>query len=321
MNSHAPEEDCVKQPLVTFAMFAYNQEAYIREAMEGALSQTYEPLEIVFSDDRSSDRTFEIMQEVVASYKGPHLVRLRRSEKNRGLLAHINEAAQEFSGKFIVMAAGDDISHSCRTERLVKAFNSQPKAFAVYSDLVTNKCEMIEPNLSRHLQIVSLYETSVSGGGVSWGASYAYKRECFHWPHPLPEGLYSEDRILPLRAAILGELVALPEKLLFYRTPVSQGRKDCTPEGFSPLLFREHVAAVSEHLNIARREGRIGFFEMYKCKSGVWANFYLTRLTYRRSGRAAKMLARITRGVGRRLLLSKVLILGRKKSGLEDSLI
>ena len=56
------------RPLVTFALFAYNQEKYIREAVEGAFSQTYEPLEIILSDDCSSGGTFEIMQEIAAEY-------------------------------------------------------------------------------------------------------------------------------------------------------------------------------------------------------------------------------------------------------------
>jgi len=47
------------RPLVTFALVAYNQEQYIREAVEGAFAQTYEPLEIILSDDCSSDRTVE----------------------------------------------------------------------------------------------------------------------------------------------------------------------------------------------------------------------------------------------------------------------
>ena len=55
------------RPLVTFALFAYNQEQHIREAVDGAFSQTYEPLEIILSDDCSTDRTFEIMQEIETS--------------------------------------------------------------------------------------------------------------------------------------------------------------------------------------------------------------------------------------------------------------
>ena len=56
-------DNVTDRPLVTFALFAYNQEEFIREAVEGAFAQTYEPLEIILSDDCSSDRTYEIIQE------------------------------------------------------------------------------------------------------------------------------------------------------------------------------------------------------------------------------------------------------------------
>ena len=51
------------KPLITFLLVSYNQEAYIREAIEGALAQTYSPLEIVISDDCSSDATFSLIKE------------------------------------------------------------------------------------------------------------------------------------------------------------------------------------------------------------------------------------------------------------------
>jgi glycosyltransferase involved in cell wall biosynthesis len=44
--------------------------------VEGAFSQTYSPLEIILSDDCSSDRTFEIMEEMAREYQGPHLVKV-----------------------------------------------------------------------------------------------------------------------------------------------------------------------------------------------------------------------------------------------------
>ena len=53
-----------EKPLLTFAIAAFNQEAFIREAVEAAFAQTYSPLEIVLSDDCSKDRTFDIMKEM-----------------------------------------------------------------------------------------------------------------------------------------------------------------------------------------------------------------------------------------------------------------
>ena len=63
-----------ERPLVTLALFAYNQEDYVDEAIMAAFAQTYQPLEIILSDDYSSDRTFEVMQEMAREYQGPHEV-------------------------------------------------------------------------------------------------------------------------------------------------------------------------------------------------------------------------------------------------------
>ena len=62
-----------ERPLVSMTVICYRAERFVREAIEGALAQTYSPLEIIISDDASSDRTFEIIQEAVADYDWPTL--------------------------------------------------------------------------------------------------------------------------------------------------------------------------------------------------------------------------------------------------------
>jgi glycosyltransferase involved in cell wall biosynthesis len=101
--------------LVTFGLFAYNQEKYIREAVEGAFSQTYSPLEIILSDDCSSDRTVEIMEEMAREYRGPHQVVVRRGTSNLGVARHFDELIRNAKGWLFLAAAGDDISHAHRT--------------------------------------------------------------------------------------------------------------------------------------------------------------------------------------------------------------
>ena len=61
--------DSTEGPLVSFCVKCYNQERYIGEALEGAFAQTYRPLEIVISDDASTDRSWEIITEAVAKYR------------------------------------------------------------------------------------------------------------------------------------------------------------------------------------------------------------------------------------------------------------
>lgn len=135
-----------ERPLVTFALFAFNQEQYIREAIEGAFSQTYEPLEIILSDDCSSDLTFEIMQEMAAAYQGPHQVIVRQSDENRGLFNHILEVAQNSRGEFIVVAAGDDISLPERTSAVIPHFKDKEVLALSSDEIVIDENGKIQEN-------------------------------------------------------------------------------------------------------------------------------------------------------------------------------
>ena len=53
-----------KKPLVTFAIFSFNQEKYIHDAVQAAFNQSYSPLHIILSDDNSSDKTFSIIENL-----------------------------------------------------------------------------------------------------------------------------------------------------------------------------------------------------------------------------------------------------------------
>ena len=78
--------DLPSRPLVTLALMAYNQEQMIEGAVGGALAQTYSPLEILISDDCSTDRAFECAAAAVDDYEGPHQLRLNRNPHNLGLI-------------------------------------------------------------------------------------------------------------------------------------------------------------------------------------------------------------------------------------------
>jgi glycosyltransferase involved in cell wall biosynthesis len=95
---------------VTLTLIAYNQENYVREAIESALAQTFSPLEIILSDDCSPDQTFAIMQEMVGSYRGPHRVHARREPVNVGTVQHLINVSRAAQGELVVIAAGDDLS-------------------------------------------------------------------------------------------------------------------------------------------------------------------------------------------------------------------
>lgn len=131
-SNHLPDQMPVR-PLVTLAVLAYNQEEFIREAVAGAFAQDYEPLEIILSDDFSTDHTFEIMRELASSYEGSHKVIVRRNRKNIGTLAHILTLAKSAEGGYFVVAAGDDISLPSRVSCSISYFQALPSDVVVIS--------------------------------------------------------------------------------------------------------------------------------------------------------------------------------------------
>lgn len=97
------------QPQATILFLAYNQEDFVAEAAHACLAQQGEPLEIIFSDDCSTDNTLAILQEVVRSYSGPHQVTVRQNAHNLGIADHYNTLVKLAQGELLITAAGDDV--------------------------------------------------------------------------------------------------------------------------------------------------------------------------------------------------------------------
>jgi len=209
-------------PRVTFALFAYNQEKYIREAVYGAFSQTYEPLEIVLSDDCSTDRTFEIMQDMVASYRGQHSVVLRRNRTNIGLAAHVNAVLEQSQCEIVLVAAGDDVSLPARTSLSVEIFDRNPGATAVLlsADIMDENGRVVGERFiggSKADERSQNIDDLLAWRHVTFGASRAIRREVFTRFGTLREDCPTEDTPLLLRSLICGYNILSPQKGVFYR--------------------------------------------------------------------------------------------------------
>jgi glycosyltransferase involved in cell wall biosynthesis len=208
--------------LVSFALFTYNQEKYVREAVEGAFSQTYEPLEIILSDDCSSDRTFEIMQEMAAAYDGAHEVSVRRNEVNMGLAGHVNTVAQHIGGEILLLAAGDDVSLPDRTCISVDILKKNPSATAALlsANIINHSGKIIGElvkNTHKGVEHTQTIFDLLTWKHVTFGATRAVRREVFTKFAPLTDCCPTEDTPLLLRSLILGTNIISQQKAILYR--------------------------------------------------------------------------------------------------------
>jgi cellulose synthase/poly-beta-1,6-N-acetylglucosamine synthase-like glycosyltransferase len=220
-------------PLVSFVLLAYKQEKYIREAVKGAFAQTYSPLEIILSDDASPDGTFEIIQEMAATYQGPHKLILNRNETNLGVGRHVEKAFHMASGEWLVGAAGDDISLPHRCQRLmdeILSSDSSPLGIASAWTSIDEQGSEIPGTTQtqdwyerirtspKHLGIEGCRSVLCDGMTQLSGCSAMWSRRLIHeWP-PLMNDTTCEDQILSCRALLTGTLIHLPDALVLYRT-------------------------------------------------------------------------------------------------------
>ncbi|MFZ4525919.1 MAG: glycosyltransferase [Chlorobium sp.] len=198
----------------------YNQEQYVREAIEGAFSQTYSPLEIVISDDCSTDGTFEIIREMCEHYDGLHTILINRNTENLGLIGHINTIPSLSSGELIVYAAGDDISLPHRTAAIVDRYIASGRTItSIHSpvyliDIAGNREGIkIPPAISYGM---SLEDMAISTALII-GATHAFSRKLGDLFGGIRYGKSIEDLVMGFRSAVVGGLEYIPEPLVLYR--------------------------------------------------------------------------------------------------------
>ncbi len=210
----------MSRPLISCLLVTFNQEQWVGQALQSLLAQTYSPLEIVCSDDLSADRTYLMLQQMAASYRGPHRIVLRRNEVRRNVVGHLAEAAPFTSGELIVMAAGDDVSLPQRVSRLVEAWEASGRRAHALNSGLQQIDERGAPGISipgcggRHSYDLADFD----GRPFTFlGAAGAYSRAVFERFGPLDPFNIFEDQVLPLRARLLGEAICVDDVLVQWR--------------------------------------------------------------------------------------------------------
>lgn len=96
-------------PLVSIVIITYNQSKYILETLESTRFQTYHNIELIISDDYSTDNTISICKDWLQKNKDRFInVKLVVPHKNTGTAINCNRGVNASTGKWIKLLAGDD---------------------------------------------------------------------------------------------------------------------------------------------------------------------------------------------------------------------
>ncbi|MEI6826588.1 MAG: glycosyltransferase family 2 protein [Desulfuromonadales bacterium] len=133
-----PLPSILKRPLVSILCYNYNYGRYLRQCLESVFAQTYENLELCFSDNASTDDSWAIALEF--ERKHPGKMSLTRNRKNFGPDANFANCFRTMGGKYFVNFCSDDVLAPEYVERCVSALEAYPNTgMAIVNRSVINE--------------------------------------------------------------------------------------------------------------------------------------------------------------------------------------
>lgn len=130
-------------PTLTIGVPVFNGERYLERAVRSVLDQSFTDLELIISDNASSDHTADIGQALAAS---DERVTYRRNARNIGLAANNNLLVRHARGRLFKWANCDDELRPGYLERCVAALDHDPRVVLAYpqTDFVDADGELLD---------------------------------------------------------------------------------------------------------------------------------------------------------------------------------
>jgi alpha-1,3-rhamnosyltransferase len=122
--------------LVSVIIVSYNSANYIEETLDSVYNQTYDNIELIISDDCSTDNTIEICEKWL-SHKKNRFVNtiIIRVDKNSGTAANCNRGVKASCGSWVKLMAADDLFLPDCIANNLKFIESNPDIKIVMSDV------------------------------------------------------------------------------------------------------------------------------------------------------------------------------------------
>ncbi|WP_374606433.1 glycosyltransferase family 2 protein [Thermomonas sp.] len=112
-------------PLVSVGLFAYNEARFLRGSLESLFAQDYANLEIIISDNCSTDDTEAICREYAQRYKN---IRYQRQLHNVGSAANSIHVLAQATGEYFMWASGHDVWSPALVSTCVALLEGHPSA-------------------------------------------------------------------------------------------------------------------------------------------------------------------------------------------------
>jgi glycosyltransferase involved in cell wall biosynthesis len=202
------------QPLVSVGLPVFNGALFLEEALGALLNQSYENIEIILSDNASTDATPAICAKYAALDRR---VRYSRLAENIGGVPNHNRVISLATGKYFMWASHDDLFEPSYVAKCVDCLEKDPGVVLAYARMSTlDEAGHVKPFMLSHStdaprpatrfsEFTALYSMLEATYGVMRRA--VLDKTMLHLPHP------GGDRILLAELSLHGRFVQIPEHL------------------------------------------------------------------------------------------------------------
>ncbi|HVK97977.1 MAG TPA: glycosyltransferase family 2 protein [Flavisolibacter sp.] len=235
-----------QENLISVVICTYNGEPFLREQLDSILNQTWINLEIIISDDRSTDATLTIAHEYAAR---DLRIKIFKNDSNLGLKKNFERALGYASAEWIAISDQDDIWLPKKIEKLVEAII--PGSLMVHS---YNAEFQEEANASvihwKRKRFHGSNTRELIFHNTIYGHTVLVHRKLVRLSLPFPPNVYY-DYWLGLIASLHGSVSLSNESLVLHREhQLNYSRA----EGYTPqnkkAFFKEKCLMLKEMLNI-----------------------------------------------------------------------
>jgi glycosyltransferase involved in cell wall biosynthesis len=253
-----------KKPKVSTIIPTYNAIAYLPEAIDSVLKQTFKDFELIIVDDGSSDRTFEWASQI----KDPR-VKIIWQDKYGSARAR-NRGIAIAEGEYIALLDADDVWETTKLEKQVNFLDRNPEIGLVDTSVVL----INENGKSTGKVVTSKAEKDVWKELVqfqpvcSCDSTPLIRRECFETVGLFDEDLlFLEDLDFWIRLASHYQFGAIKEPLVRYRQYSGSKSTNCQE---TLLAFRQIIEKTFENVPVEllylrdRGYGRINLYLAWK---------------------------------------------------------
>ena len=217
-------------PLVSIVLITYNSSRFILETLDSTRAQTYKNIELIISDDKSTDNTIDICREWIKN-NGSRFVRtcLITAETNSGIPANINRGIKVSEGEWIKCLAGDDLlAENCITDLISYIQTQDADIRIMYSDVTRfygNSTKNIAPKKDMSTRFCSMESTAEEQYQMLlrynrvWAATMIIRKDLLETVNGFDERFrLLEDWPLWLKVTHAGyKIYYLDKSLAFYR--------------------------------------------------------------------------------------------------------